>query len=273
MRLTRSLVIAVLAAAVTAGAALAVGPWPGLAPSVRAPSGEVRYAASRAGGVTTIKKIGADGELISSTKIDGAFGIPAVTSNGAAGGLSPDGRLLVLVEPPVYQGLRQQSRFVLLSTARLSRMATIVLPGEFGFDAFSPDRRTLYVIQHASQRDLVRYVVRAYDLSSGRLLPRAIVDKRNLGETMRGYPVARATTPNGDWVYTLYTKGPGASATFVHALNAAGRAAFCIDLPAWSGGEDIWNTRLELSGNTLLVRSRYGATLARIDTRTLAVVR
>jgi hypothetical protein len=195
-----------------------------------------------------------------------------VTSVGEAGGLSPDGRLLVLAEPPQYGGLREQSRFVVLSTAKLARVATVTLPGEFGFDALSPDRRTLYVIQHASRQDLVRYVVRAYDLASRRLLPQAIVDRREPDETMRGYPVARATSPGGRWVYTLYTKQPGSSLAFVHALNAAGRSAFCVDLPAWAG-EDIWQAKLELAGTTLVVRMGSGAAFARIDTRTLQVVR
>jgi hypothetical protein len=275
MRVSRSIVVAgvAAAAAVAVGSALAVGPWPGLAASVRSPSGDVRYTASRLAGSTTVKAIAADGEIVASAKITGAFGIPAVTSVGAPGGLSPDGRLLVLVQPPQYSGLRQQSRFVVLSAATLSRVANVVLPGEFGFDAVSPDRRTFYVIQHTSRRDLVQYVVRAYDLPTGRLLPKAIVDKRNPGERMRGYPIARATSPGGDWVYTLYTKGPGSSLTFVHALNAGGRSAFCIDLPVWSTGEDIWSTRLELSGDTLLVRAGDGTTVARIDTKTLRATR
>ena len=69
-----------------------------------------------------MKAIGSDGRLLASTRIAGAFGIPAVTSDGAAGGLSPDGRLLVLVQPPRYDGLRRQSRFVVLSTAKLARV-------------------------------------------------------------------------------------------------------------------------------------------------------
>ena len=273
MRRSRTIVtgVVMLAALSSVGAALAVGPWPGLAPSVSSPSGEVRYTASRGGGMTTVRAI-QSGRVIASTKIAGAFGIPAVTSIGTPGGLSPDGRLLVLVQPPVYNGgLRTQSRFAVLSTDGLRRTASITLPGEFGFDAISPDRRTLYVIQHMSNRDLVRYVVRAYDLSARRLLPQAIVDKRSPSEVMRGYPVARAATPSGDWVYTLYTKNPGSSLTFVHALNAAGRSAFCIDLPGWSGGENIWEARLELAGGMLLVKTKSGETVARIDTQTLKV--
>jgi len=272
MRMSRSIVTtAVVAAALlVTGAALAVGPWPGLAPAVSSASGDVRYTATRRGGMTTVQAI-REGAVVASTRIAGAFGIPAVTSVGTAGGLSPDGRLLVLVQPPQYDGLRAQSRFVVLSTDRLARVATISLPGEFGFDAISPDRRTLYVIQHVSRADLVRYVVRAYDLRTRRLLPQAIVDKRSPAEVMRGYAVARAATPTGDWVYTLYTKNAGSSLTFVHALNAAGRSAFCIDLPNWSGGENIWDARLELSGDTLLVKAKEGTTVARIDTRTLKV--
>ena len=59
--------LVVSGAAVAAGAALAVGPWPGLAPSVSLPSGDVRYTATRAGGMTTVKAIRA-GTVIASTR-------------------------------------------------------------------------------------------------------------------------------------------------------------------------------------------------------------
>src|SRR5262249_52008896 len=155
---------------------------------------------------------------------------------------SPDGRLLVLAQPPTYQGLRRESRFLVVSTRTLATVSTIALPGEFGFDAISPDGGTLYLIQHTTESDLVRYVGRAYDLRERRLLPGAIVDKRNLDETMRGYPVARATSAYGSWVYTLYTKGPNSSQAFVHALNAAARYAFCVDLE-WPAGPNVWESR------------------------------
>jgi hypothetical protein len=271
MRIHRWLVLggALIAAAVAAGAALGVGPWPGLAGAVRAPSGDLHYSATRAGGLTTVRAITA-GRAVRSATFDGAYGIPAVTSNGAPGGLSPDGRLLVLAEPPTYQGLRDRSRFLVLSTATLSRVATLELRGEFGFDAISPDRRTVYLVQHVSTGDLVRYVVRAYDLPARRLLPGAIVDKRAPDEVMRGYPISRATSPGGAWVYTLYTRGTEGEELFVHALNAARRAAFCVDLPRGAGGSDVWSTRLQLAdgGRQLVVRAG-GVAVARIDTETL----
>jgi hypothetical protein len=179
----------------------------------------------------------------------------------------------VLAEPPNYEGLGERSRFLVLSTKTLTEAASIVLPGEFGFDAISPNGRTLYLIQHASSSDLVRYVVRAYDFRAARLVPEAIVDKRNPDETMRGYPVARATGPRGIWVYTLYTRGAENEQLFVHALDTARRRAVCIDLPRWPAGANVWEARLELagSGGQLLVRAPGYGTVARIDTRTLRV--
>jgi hypothetical protein len=247
------------------------GPWPGLAQSVQAPSGLVRYTASRAAGVTTVRAIGT-ARVVVSARFRGAFGIPAVTIAGRAGGLSPDGRLLVLAEPPNYEGLRERSQFLILSTSRLKLVARVVLRGEFGFDAISPDRRTLYLTQHVSTSDLVRYVVRAYDLGTRQLLPGAIVDKREPDEAMRGYPVARATSTDGSWVYTLYNRASSGGLPFVHALNTAGRSAFCIDLPRWPAGVEVWNGTLELSADGRQLRVLApGTTVATVDTKTLLV--
>jgi hypothetical protein len=212
------------------------------------------------------------GGIVASATFEGLYGIPAVTSTGRAGGLSPDGRLLVLSEPPNYNGLRSESRFLVVSTGKLTLASTIVLNGEFGFDAISPDRRTLYLIQHTSGEDLVRYVVRAYDLRAKRLLPQLIVDKREAGEAMKGYPVSRATSGGGTWVYTLYQRQSGKP--FIHALNTLERAAVCIDLP-WTGSTNaVWNARLELArgSNRLIVRSRSGRAVAIVDLKTLSVL-
>jgi hypothetical protein len=155
-----------------------------------------------------------------------------------------------------------------LSTPALTRKTTLVFEGEFGFDALSPDGRTLYVLQHAHSDDLFRYVVRAYDLQTKRLSG-AIVDKREPDEAMRGVPVARATSARGVWVYTLYD---GAGHPFVHALNTAKREAFCIDLP-WSSDRNVWTIRLQLSadGRQLVLRTPSGAAAATIDTQTFNV--
>ena len=189
------------------------------------------------------------------TKLDGKWGIPAVTSTGVAGGLAPDGRTLVLSEPPSYSGLRSKSTFLVLSTDTLAIKSTIVLNGEFGFDAIAPDGRTLYLIQHRSRSDLVSYVVRGYDLRHGRLLRGVIVAKGENG-SMRGYPVSRATSKESAWVYTLYSRGSGTP--FIHALNTNQRFAVCIDLPWEPGSSNIWLTRLEASSRRPTIGGALG---------------
>jgi hypothetical protein len=265
------LAVAAAAAAISVGAALAVGPWPGLAQTVVAARDHVRYTAARTDGATTLQARGGDGGVPAAATFAGEYGIPAVTSTGVAGGLSPDGRLLVLAEPPTYQGLRDRSRFLLVATKTLSLVQELVLRGEFGFDAISPDGRTLYLIQHASKSDLFSYAVRAYDLRTQRLLPRPIVDRREPDEAMKGFPVARATSPHGTWVFTLYLRTAGKP--FVHALNAAARTAFCIDLPSAIPIGDMTDARLALSARKRQLLVRDGSdVVARIDTKTLRVV-
>jgi len=261
--LVRGVVVA--AALVVAGTAVAAAPWPGLARNVS--DGDLRYVAGRVSGKTVVRALRGD-TVVESRTIDGSWGIPAVTMNGAGGGLSPDGKRLVLVEPPNYQQLRRQSRFAVLSTSGLRPLRTIALKGEFGFDALSPDGRTLYLLQHANRSDFVQYLVRAYDLVTNRLVGRVIVDKREPDEQMVGWPVSRATTATGGWVYTLYQRIRGKP--FVHALDANHRTAFCIDLPDSTG--DAWNGSLRLSADekTLTVRIGQGVA-ATIDTQKLDV--
>jgi hypothetical protein len=274
MRIVRWTTVAAIvgAALISSTVALAVGPWPGLAQAVVSPGGDVRYTALRSGSSTIVRAVraAAKGGVVARATLDGAWGIPAITSTDVPGGLSPDGQTLVLSEPPTYNGLRSTSRFQVLSTRTLKLEKTIVLNGEFGFDALAPDRRTLYVIQHRSSRDLVSYVVRAYDLVRNRLLRGTIVAKGESG-SMRGYPVSRATSKGAAWVYTLYTRGNGEP--FVHALNTVRRFAVCVDLPRVAP-ENIWTTHLALSadGRRLLVRSG-GTALAAVDTKTFSVVK
>jgi hypothetical protein len=257
----------VLAALAFASHAYSVGPWPGLAAAATAADGS-RYSASRTDYQTLVRAQRA-GAASRSLRVAGRWGIPAITSTGVAGGLSPAGNLLVLAEPPSFAGLRSTSRFLILATRPLRLRNTLELPGEFGFDAISGDGRTLYLIQHRSRADLVSYVVRGYDLVARRLLPGVIVAKGEEGP-MRGYPVARASSRNGTWVYTLYHKPNGNP--FVHALNTNHRFAICIDLPAQANVTNIWNLRLKLTSDQKRLQVRNNDDLlASINTQTYRV--
>ena len=70
---------------------------------------------------------------------------------------------------------------------------------------------------------------------------------------MTGYPVSRATAPDGRFVYTLYQQND--NYPFVHALDTVHRTAVCIGLPwKWwtaTGAGDRHRRGLTLSGHTL----------------------
>ncbi len=263
---------AAVIALVAGGVAVAAGPWPGLASSITASDGSVRYAAKASGSSTRVTATRArDGRVLRVGRVAGAFGVPAVTIAGAPGGLSADGRTLVLSQPPNFQTPPKSTRFVVLSATTLRPIRVVSLRGDFGFDALSPDSHTLYLIQHRSIDD-ASYAVRAYDLRAGKLLAGAIVDKSETDQTMRGFPVARATSGDATWVYTFYNRN--GREPFIHALNTRERYAICVDLP-WQGSADaIWTASLELSGDgrQLLVKMPNGATAATVDTQTLRVV-
>jgi len=259
-----ALALAVLAAFVAVPTAAGDGgPSPGVdqgGPGVVSPSGAVRYVAVPMESSTIVEVIRVSGGTLRTWwSVKGHFGIPYVTNLGAVGGLSRDGRLLVLSDA-VGAGLRTVSHFVLLRTDRLRPTREIALRGDFAYDALSPDASTLYMIQHTSARDYSRYRVRAYDLRARHLLSGAIVDRTEPKNAMRGFPLARVTSADGAWVYTLYS---GGKMPFVHALDTVHRHAFCLDLP-WKGSQNVlWQMHMSLSrdGSRIIIRGK-GHTIA-----------
>jgi hypothetical protein len=194
-----------------------------------------------------------------------------VTFNGVRGGVSHDGRTLVLGDGTPRNGpYRSPSRFAVVDTRTLRPLRLLTLKGDFSFDALSPNGRVLYLVQHLGGNDLTRYVVRGYDLRAGRMLPQRIADKRQRGWVMSGFPISRATSANGRWAYTLY--GNEGGYPFVHALDTLHRSAVCIGIP-WIGSQRSLGTarlRLEDGGRLLTISQAdpTGKTFA-IDTRTL----
>jgi len=199
-----------------------------------------------------------------------------VANDGSTGGLSRDGRLLVLAgwNPPKVKGqLRTTSRFLLVSTRSLKVWRRVTLPGDFSYDALSPGGGTLYLIEHTSSKNVTTYRVRAYDLMARHLLPRVIADRRQASWLMHGTPVTRTASSDGRWVYTLYQQPGGYP--FVHALNAAASTAICIGIP-WKGVQDILpmvRLRLDERAGSLTLQTFHGRPLFVVDTTTFWVSR
>lgn len=255
MRLLASSAAVFILAAATASASGPTVPtpetsWPGVVAA-----GGIHYVAFPRGRTTVLKEVRArDAHVLARTSVRGLFGIPS-PAFGAAGGLSADGQTLVVEQLGRAGGFpRPVSRFVVLASTDLRVRQSIVLRGDYSFDALSPRGDRLYLTEHVDQ---VRYRIRMYDLARGRLTSRSVADYRDGGTTMRGWPAARAQ--RGGWAFTLYV---GGTRTFVHALDTVHGRAVCIFLP--------WQTQGTLYGGTLTVRA--GKLRARLAARSFAPV-
>lgn len=239
----------ILVALVCIPVAAAAGPWLGIATN-----GVAAYTTQVHGTTTAV------GDGAAKISIAGKWGLPRVTLNNDVGGLSADGRVLVLAQDDVAHrngALSRMSYFAVLGTKPLHLRTVVRVKGDFGFDALSPQGRMLYLIQHVSEENLFRYRVRGYDLQAGKLLPRVIADKRQRDWNMNGYPVARTATKDGRFVYTLYQNGD--NYPFVHALDTVSHSAVCIGLPwDWTADrQEIYQATLTIRGDKLAIGDRF----------------
>ena len=223
---------------------------------VRAPDGKTRYVAVPTGTSTAIERVRVAGGAVDGwAALDGSWGIPTVTfSRDGGAGLTRDGTRLVIAATGVWS----PSEFAIVNTRQFRVDDRFSLKGNFAFDALSPDGSTLYLIQHLSANNVNRYIVRAYDLDNHSLLPGRIADKAQAGWVMEGSPMTRATSGNGRWVYTLYSRPGGYP--FIHALDTVAGVAHCTGLP-WHGNQvALANVRMTVGGDgkTLAVHWKSG---------------
>jgi hypothetical protein len=232
--------------------------------------GAARYVTLPAGGGgrTILARVSTrDGRVLAFRLLRGTFTIPAVAYDGTAGGLSADGRRLVLIEPRVSFP-RATTTLAIVDSSRLRVDRLVRLRGDFSFDAVSPDGRLAYLIQYTSPSDPTRYDVRALRTVTGRLDPRRVVDPHERGEKMRGNPLARVASRDGRWAYTLYDGGAVGATPFVHALDTTARTARCVDLDLLAGRQDLWRMRLTLIADGTELRIGRAAL---VDLRTFRV--
>jgi hypothetical protein len=269
MRIRTALVAAAVAALAGGGTAHAAGaPVAGVAvggPGVTWSS--LRYVALPVHRGTAVAQIDrSSGTVNGFASLRGSWGISQVAFDGSTAGISAAGNTLVLGRN-VRTLYPKRTRFAVVNPVKMRLRRIVTLPGAFFFDAISPDGGTMYLIQLTSPRNLLRYSVRAYDVSHDRLLPGAVVDKTEPDERMAGMPMARASSADGVWAYTLYQKPTGR--LFIHALNTQAGVARCIDLPQ-PATQDM--PRLSIDGGRLDVVAD-GQVLAAVDRTTYKVTR
>jgi hypothetical protein len=236
---------------------------------VLSPDGQLRYVTLDTAGASVVAAVQVrDGKVLQSRPLPTFYGVPLVAYDGTAGGVSGDGKVLVLASYGPLPGQPGTTRFAVLKTKSFALSQRIVLRGSWSFDAISPDGSRLYLTEHLAAPPKPRYRVRVYDLVARRLLAQSVIDKAASAAVMRGEPATRATSPEGRWAYTLYARAK--HAPFIHALDTAKRRAYCVDLPVRASRDEQMNLRLRLAegGRELTIR-RAGAPVAVMDTRSL----
>src|SRR4051812_48253590 len=141
MRKVGAVTAAVVCATVLQAVALGAGPSPGLAQHgiVRGEGGDELI-----GGTTLAAIDREDGRALRSKTFRTTWGIPLVAFDGTAGGLSKDGRTLVLSDTNGINPEAVRTSFLVLDTATFRVLRNVRLKGSWSFDALSPDARTMY---------------------------------------------------------------------------------------------------------------------------------
>ena len=264
-----------LASAVTVGAAQGDGsPYtPGLvqgAEGVVSPDHTVRFVTLATPRSTVVAAIRVrTGKVVRSNVLRGFYGVPIVAWDNSTGGVSADGKTIVLGSYGPLPGDAGVTRFVVLRATTLRKLRVLALRGSWAYDAISPDGSEMFLIEYLAAGQNPHYRVRSVDLRTGRLDPEAIVDRREDEVLMRGQPVTRVASRDGRWAYTLYARpkhGP-----FVHALDTDRGEAYCINLPIRIRQLEQMALRLRMRADGgLEIRSRQ-ARIALVDTKTLDV--
>jgi hypothetical protein len=246
---------------------------PGLvqgADGVMAPDGEVRYVTLATPRSTVVAAIRVrTGRVVRSVVLRGFYGVPIVAWDNSTGGVSADGRTLVVGAYGPPPGTRGVTRFAVLRASTLRKVRTIALRGSWAYDAISPDGSRMYLIEYLAAGRSPRYRVRSLDTATGRVDPEVIVDRREDELLMRGQPVTRRASLDGRWAYTLYARPK--NEPFVHALDTVERRAYCVDLPLRLSQLEQMALRLRLDRRGELDVRKGRVTVAVVDTEELEV--
>lgn len=273
----RGLLIVLLAIAVVAacGRASQVGPGPGgyrLYEAVSTPSGPLvdivdsrthttlgvlplgtpsadwkHYYAVRGGILQDLDP--RSGAVLHSLTLARPYDVPPVAINGMPGGLSQNGRWLVLQTPG-------QSHLLVLDTSFSREPVAIDLDGSFEFDGISNDGERVYLLQYLSAND---YQVRFYHMQGGFLDPTAVIDKFDPTEPMTGRRLATVATTDGQWQFTVYARAN--KGAFIHALMLGSPISLCLELPGsgWNSDPSVFRWSLALSPDGTRLYASNGA--------------
>jgi len=194
-----------------------------------------------------------------------SYTLPNATATGMPGGLSQNGRWIVVQRYDMPDGAEvpSASQFVLVDTSTMHMARRVDLQGFFDFDAISNDGNRLYLIQFLNGKE---YYVRLYDTNAGKLDPNPVVDKNEGGEAMAGLRLSGVASTNGGWLFSMYVRE--SSNPFVHALSLTDPLAFCLDLNGGGFSSDgnamQWSLAMSPAGTDVYAANLASGDVARI---------
>jgi hypothetical protein len=184
-------------------------------------------------------------------QLPGHFELPPATVTGVPGGLSQNGRWLVLESfDATSNGVRTATHLLVVDTSYVKGAQQINLNGFFEFDAVSNDGQRIFLIEYLAGN---HYHVRFYDFGAGRLDPNIVFDKSDGSSDMAGVRLSGIPSHDGQWLYSVYVRED--KSAFIHALNLEVPFALCIDLPGsgyMANPDDFhWSLAMNAAGTHL----------------------
>jgi DNA-binding beta-propeller fold protein YncE len=204
------------------------------------------------------------GTVLNQIRLPGAYQLPPATMSGVPGGLSPDGRWLVLESfDQTSNSMVSATHLVVVDTSYAQKPKRIDLTGYYQFDAVNNEGTRVYLIEYVSDS---QYYVRFFNVGSSTLDPTIVFDKSDGSAAMAGTRLSGVASRDGQWLYSVYVR-PDKSA-FIHALSLESPIAFCIDLPgsgySTNPDEFHWSLALNAAGTNLYAANGATGVVAEI---------
>ena len=189
------------------------------------------------------------GAILHTLPLARPYDVPQVAINGMPGGLSQNGRWLVLQTPGA-------PHLLVVDTSFSQRPVAVDLAGAFDFDGISNDGERLYLLQYLSAND---YEVRFYNVRGGFLDPAVVIDKFDPTEPMTGRRLATVSSTDGTWQFTVYARAR--KGAFIHALQMGSPISLCLELPGsgWDTDPSVFRWSLALSPDGTRLYATNGA--------------
>jgi DNA-binding beta-propeller fold protein YncE len=253
--------------------------------AVRAPASSTIVRASEESDTTAVEIVDPDsGEVVASTQVQGNLEIRAVSPFGGVVALMPHRQ----VTADLYVPEPREETTITVAWSDGGEPRTYTLDGNFEPETFSTDETYLFLLEFFPAMRPDRYFVKQLDLVSGEVSDVETADLElgiELNPEMRGHARAQVMSPDGKYLFSLYTIGAGEDPVhapedpetdrwaFIHTLNLDEKWSHCIflPLPFGTGLESTMSVGIAADGKSLFVVDASTESVARVDARDLRV--